>query len=118
MNKLLVKLVVGTETVFFLALIVAYMYFTYNPTFHADSKTQLDIKTTGIFSLFLFTSSFTLWLAERNQQQGKFKKLKIWLFTTIALGFIFLIGQGLEYYRLLQQGFTSVKTYSQPVFLR
>lgn len=110
MNKLLVKLVVGTETVFFLALIVAFMYFAYNPTFHADSKAVLDIKTTGVFSLFLFVSSFTLWRAETSQKNGKTKGLKYWLLATIILGLIFLIGQGSEYYRLLKQGFNISKS--------
>lgn len=109
MNKLLVKLVVGTESVFFMALIVAYLYFAYTPTYYADAKTVLDVKTTGLFSLFLFTSSFTLWLTERNQQQGRIKNLKWWLFTTIVLGLIFLMGQGSEYYRLLRQGFNISK---------
>lgn len=110
MNKLMAKLIVGTETVFFLALIVAFMYFTYNPTFHADSKTTLDIKTTAVFSLFLFFSSFTLWRAETSQRNGKIKNLKYWLLATIVLGVIFLIGQGSEYYRLLKQGFNISKS--------
>ena len=104
------KLIVGTETVFFLALIVAFMYFTYNPTFHADSKNTLDIKSTAIFSICLFFSSFTLWRAETSQKKGKINGLKYWLLATIVLGTIFLIGQGSEYYRLLKQGFNISKS--------
>ncbi len=105
----MVKLIVGMETIFFLALIIAFMYFTYNATFHIDSKTTLDLKAAAVFSIVLFASSFTLWRAERSQKIGNMKNLKYWLATTIILGIIFLIGQGSEYYRLLEKGFTISK---------
>lgn len=109
MYKLLVKLVVGTETVFFITLIVTYLYFSHTPTYHMDARNLLDIKTTGVFSLFLFTSSFTLMLAERNQKRGELKKLQVWLLITIICGLVFLFGQGSEYQRLLKSGFSISK---------
>jgi heme/copper-type cytochrome/quinol oxidase subunit 3 len=100
-NKLLIKLLVGTEAMFFLALIMAYAYFSLLPGFPSQQVAHLEVNTTGIFSLFLFTSSFTFWRAETNYNKGKMTRLKSWLLLTLLLGFIFLIGQGSEYHRLL-----------------
>lgn len=100
-NKLLIKLIVGTEAMFFLALIMAFVYFSFTPDFKSHQLLNLDIKSTGIFSLLLFSSSFTYWRAEANYHKGEITKLKIWLVITILLGTIFLVGQGREYVGLL-----------------
>ncbi|WP_428328007.1 cytochrome c oxidase subunit 3 [Mucilaginibacter sp.] len=100
-NKLLIKLIVGTEAMFFLALIMAFVYFSFTPDFKSHQLLNLDLKTTGIFSLLLFSSSFTYWRAEANYHKGEIKRLKFWLIATILLGAIFLFGQGREYISLL-----------------
>lgn len=100
-NKLMIKLIVGTEAMFFLALIMAFVYFSFTPDFRSHQLLNLDLKTTGIFSLLLFSSSFTYWRAETNYHKGEITRLKIWLIITIVLGVIFLFGQGHEYINLL-----------------
>jgi heme/copper-type cytochrome/quinol oxidase subunit 3 len=100
-NKLLIKLIVGTEAMFFLSLIMAFVYFSLTPDFHSHQLLNLDLKTTGIFSLLLFSSSFTYWRAETNYHKGEIAKLKIWLIITMLLGAIFLAGQAREYVNLL-----------------
>ena len=100
MNKLMIKLVVGTEAMFFIALIMAFVYFSFTPGFKQHQVNSLDIRSTGIFSLFLFSSSFTYWRAEVNFRKGRFGKLKLWLLLTLLLGAIFLFGQGREYFKL------------------
>jgi heme/copper-type cytochrome/quinol oxidase subunit 3 len=102
-NKLMIKLVVGTEAMFFLALIMAYVYFSFLPGFSPGQTDQLDIRSTGIFSVFLFSSSFTFWRAEMNFKKGKMGRLKGWLLLTLLFGLVFLVGQGTEYARLLSQ---------------
>ncbi|MDB4902906.1 MAG: hypothetical protein JWQ63_2187 [Mucilaginibacter sp.] len=100
-NKLMIKLIVGTEAMFFLALIMAFVYFSFSPGFRSHQLLNLDIKATGVFSILLFSSSFTFWRAEINYHQGKIKQLRFWLLFTIVLGGIFLLGQGREYISLL-----------------
>ena len=100
-NKLLIKLIVSTEAMFFLALVMAFIYFSFTPDFKSHQLLNLDLKTTGIFSLLLFSSSFTYWRAEANYHKGEIRWLKFWLIVTILLGAIFLFGQGSEYLSLL-----------------
>lgn len=101
-NKLLIKLIVGTEAMFFLALIMAFVYFSLAPGFKAHQLVYLDIRTTGIFSVLLFLSSFTYWRAEINFRKGDNKRLIFWLMFTFLLGGIFLFGQGQEYFKLFE----------------
>ena len=105
-NTTMMKLVVGTESMFFLSLIMAFIYMAYNSGFEPYQVKALDIKTTGIFTLFLLSSSFTFWRAEKNYKKGKIKNLKRWLVATLILGTVFLIGQGREYWRLIQENIT------------
>jgi heme/copper-type cytochrome/quinol oxidase subunit 3 len=100
-NKLMVKLIVFTEAMFFLSLIMAFVYFSFTPGFKHQQVNVLDIRSTGIFSLLLFSSSFTYWRAEVNYDAGELKRLKFWLLLTLVLGAIFLFGQGREYLKLL-----------------
>lgn len=99
----MMKLVVGTEGMFFLSLIMAFVYLSFVSGFEPGQQQALDIKSTGIFSLFLFSSSGTFWMAEKNYNKGNIKNLKLWLCATILLGIVFLFGQGKEYFRLIQQ---------------
>ncbi|MBS1525788.1 MAG: heme-copper oxidase subunit III [Bacteroidetes bacterium] len=103
MNKLMMKLVVGTEAMFFLSLIVAFIYFSLSPAFRNLQQSTLDIKTTGMFSVLLFSSSFTFWRADANCRKGRINRLKFWLLFTIILGIIFLVGQAKEYMKLLDE---------------
>lgn len=102
-NKLMIKLVVGTEAMFFLALIMAFVYFSSSPGFKHEQIHALEIKQTGIFSLLLFSSSFTFWRAEQNYQRRRIGRLKFWLLFTILLGLIFLAGQAHEYFSLFKE---------------
>lgn len=99
-------LVVGSEAIFFISLIMSYVYFWQTGNDGVAVKSLLDIKSTAVFTFLLISSSFTFWLAERFYKKGESKKIKTWLLATIVLGAVFLIGQGREYYRLLQNHLT------------
>lgn len=66
----MMKLVIGTEAIFFLSLMVGYIYFYVRPGYDQRSLHLLDLKTTGAFSILLFSSSFTFWRAEHNFNKG------------------------------------------------
>jgi heme/copper-type cytochrome/quinol oxidase subunit 3 len=103
MNKLMMKLTIGTEAIFFICLIVAYLYFWRSGHFQKEVAEHLSIKTTGVFTAILLFSSFSFWRAERNHEKENTKATKLWLIITIILGIIFLSGQGHEYYKLIQE---------------
>ncbi|MEP6751103.1 MAG: cytochrome c oxidase subunit 3 [Bacteroidota bacterium] len=105
-NKLMIKLVVLTEGMFFLSLIMAFVYMAYNAGFEKHDVRALNITSTAIFTLLLAVSSLTLWLAERQFKSGNIKGLKFWLLITILLGGTFLFGQGREYLQLVHQHVT------------
>jgi heme/copper-type cytochrome/quinol oxidase subunit 3 len=108
-NKLAMTLFLLSESIFFLLLILAYV--TYHST-HGNGPTaanSLNIVKTGVFSLFLFSSSFTVWRAGRGLEKKEGYRsgsALSWLALTIALGLTFLVGQGLEYADLLRRHVT------------
>ncbi|WP_439883307.1 cytochrome c oxidase subunit 3 [Pontibacter sp. MBLB2868] len=108
-NKLMMYLVIGTEAIFFLSLLFGFVYFAFEPGYDSQAWQMLNLKSTGIFSVLLFSSSFTFWRAEKNYRKGEVKHLKRWLFATIVLGVVFLLGQGKEYWSLLHENLTISK---------
>jgi cytochrome c oxidase subunit III len=90
-----VAIFIASESIFFLAIVLAYV--AYRDEGLATAKANLDVGRTAIFSIALFGSSATMVLAARTRTTG-------WLAATIALGAIFLVGQGSEYARLLGGG--------------
>jgi len=77
-----------SEAIFFFMLILAFVYFR-------DARTAaiLRLRATAMDTAFLVASTFTMWQAVRMESRS-------WLAATIALGSIFLIGQGSEYIRI------------------
>ncbi|HEY4289844.1 MAG TPA: cytochrome c oxidase subunit 3 [Puia sp.] len=105
-NKTMIRLVVGTEAIFFLCLIMAFVYMAYHAGFEPHQRSSLDIRTTGAYTVLLLGSSLTLMLAERGYRKGSPRGLKGWLLTTLVLGGLFLFGQGREYLRLIHKNIT------------
>jgi heme/copper-type cytochrome/quinol oxidase subunit 3 len=105
-NKTMMKLIVGTEAMFFLSLIMSFVYMAYNAGFEAHEVKALHIKSAGIFTIILLSSSFTFWLAHNNYKKGNIRFLKLWLIVTMLLGAVFLVGQGREYYHLICKNIT------------
>ena len=89
-----VAIFIASESVFFLAVVLAYV--AYRDAGLATAKANLDVSRTAIFSVALFASSGTVALAGRARGPK-------WLAATMVLGTLFLIGQGSEYARLLSE---------------
>jgi heme/copper-type cytochrome/quinol oxidase subunit 1 len=105
-NKIMIKLVVGTEAMFFICLIMAFIYMAFHSGFEPHELNKLDIRTTGVYTLLLIASSVTLLFAESCLKKEKRRGVKGWLFITLLLGATFLFGQGKEYLRLIRGNVT------------
>lgn len=111
-NKLLMYFFVASEAFFFLVLIIAYVFYSH-PGGKLDATAQyLDVKKTGIFTLFLLLSSVTIFVGESFLKKGKVKTTTAWFLATIVLGLVFLVGQSIEYLHL----FSIEITISKNVF--
>jgi heme/copper-type cytochrome/quinol oxidase subunit 3 len=104
-NKVAMLLLIATEATFFLTLILGYTYYSvFSPT--GGSHGALDVPKTAVFTVCLLSSSGTLWLAERALAKGSLGGFRAWLWATIALGAVFIMGQGREYWHLFETGVT------------
>jgi heme/copper-type cytochrome/quinol oxidase subunit 3 len=98
---------IASEAGFFLILIVAYVFFNLVPSGQGPTAASvLDVKKTAVFTACLFASSGTLWIAERALDKKDHDAAARWLFVTIALGAVFMAGQGREYAGLFGRGMT------------
>jgi cytochrome c oxidase subunit 1/cytochrome c oxidase subunit I+III len=102
-NKTGILAFLFSEVGFFGTLILAYLYFYAHPQPGPGPK-ELDVPRTLIFSICLFSSSFTFWRSEVALHKQKREATLGWLAVTIVLGAIFLGGQANEYWKLFQSG--------------
>lgn len=85
------------EAVLFFMLIAAFVYFRGSTLTTAASS--LNLRAASILTVCLLASSFTMWRAAATGTRP-------WLGATLALGAIFLYGQGTEYWALVHQHVT------------
>lgn len=104
-NILGMLLFIGSESMFFLLLILAYVNFHNQYGIGEMAAWHLDVAKTGLFSIALFASSFTLWLSEKAHAKNSGMAI-FWMTLTIVLGAIFICGQGLEYSDLIRENLT------------
>jgi heme/copper-type cytochrome/quinol oxidase subunit 3 len=81
-----------SESIFFVLLLLAFVYF------RPPASQDLHLRMTSIYTALFLGSSFSVWRAASGS--------RVWLGVTIALGAAFLIGQGSEYLRLIDNGVT------------
>jgi heme/copper-type cytochrome/quinol oxidase subunit 3 len=105
MNKirLAMLLFVASEAVFFILLIVAYVIYHATSPSAADPSRYLDVPRTAVFTACLISSSITMWLAGIHFRAGRRRPALAWLLATMALGTVFLAGQGSEYISLIRE---------------
>lgn len=98
-------LFIGSEIFLFGALFATYFTFKNMAGSHwPDTHIELPIVPTTIFTLFLFSSSYTVHMAEHHLKRGNHKAFRNWWLATILLGAIFLGGQVNEYANLIAEG--------------
>jgi heme/copper-type cytochrome/quinol oxidase subunit 3 len=85
------------EAVLFFLLIAAFAYFRGSAL--QTAAASLNLKQATLFTVCLLASSFTMWRVAATHARA-------WIGATLALGVIFLWGQGSEYLRLFGQHVT------------
>jgi heme/copper-type cytochrome/quinol oxidase subunit 1 len=103
-SRIAVVAFIASESVFFILLIIAYVFYTAISRGGPTPQKSLDAARTGLFTVLLLSSSVTFWRAERSHAAGNHRQSRLWLGVTIALGLAFLAGQVSEYGRLFHEG--------------
>jgi heme/copper-type cytochrome/quinol oxidase subunit 3 len=80
------------------------LYYNYTPGAGPAAADSLDARKTLFFTCCLLASSFTIWRSEAAFKRRSRGPMISWLIATIVLGAVFVIGQGNEYWGLLQRG--------------
>jgi cytochrome c oxidase subunit 3 len=97
---------IGSEVMFFTALITTYLI--YKPVNLArggqDPKEFLGIQFTGLLAAILLASSLTMVLALAAIRRGDRRLFRVWLLATAGLGLCFLGGQTYEFTKLFGEG--------------
>ncbi len=105
-NKIMMLIFVASESFFFLALIISYVYYSRPGGNLSETAQYLNIRKTAVFTFFLLSSSLTIELADKRLRMGRRNAMLIWLSVSILFGLIFLIGQGFEYAALIREKVT------------
>ena len=95
-----ILLFIGSEAVFFVFLITAYIYYHGSVIGGPTPHSSLDVLTTGFYTIVLLSSSLTVYFAERAFR-NRGRSFRIWLGITIACGLVFLYGEISEYLKML-----------------
>jgi heme/copper-type cytochrome/quinol oxidase subunit 3 len=110
--------VIATEATLFAVLLASYFYFRFKTpgTWPPDGIADPKLLKPAVMTVFLMTSSVTVWLAERGARRDDMRVLRLGLLATFALGFGFLALQALEYHELLREIHPSTDAYASTFF--
>jgi cytochrome c oxidase subunit 3 len=87
-----------SESVIFLALFAGYaIYKTSSPLWLPPGVEGLEVAMPLRFTVVLVSSSGVIVLAERALHRGRLGQFRAWWLLTMAMGLVFLVGQGLEW---------------------
>jgi len=103
-NRVSMTCFLVSEGVFFLMLIMAYLFFNSRAMNGPTAADTLNPRQTGIYTICLLASSLTIWLAENRLKAKRYSAFRWLLALTIALGIIFILGQGREYLHIFHSG--------------
>lgn len=99
------RLFLGSEAVLFATLVTAYLALrTQAAAWPPPGQPRLPIAVTGLNTLVLLGSGFTVWRALRAARSGDRAGCRRWLALTLGLGATFLLVQGSEWLRLIGFG--------------
>src|SRR5271170_410038 len=96
------------ESAIFTIFVVAYVFYIGKSLSGPTPQQVLDVP---IFNtICLLSSSVTIWLAERAIERGLLRTFGLWWAATITLGMVFMIGTGIEWYKLIYHDGLTIRT--------
>ncbi len=105
-EKLGMWIFLGSEVMFFTALIGAYIILRVaRPDAWAQPGEVLNVPVTAINTFLLICSSVTMVKAFAAAQHGQQRQLRLWLLATVLIGASFVGVQAFEYIELVHKGF-------------
>ena len=107
--RLGILVLLGAETMLFSGLIGTFLVFRVgNVTWPPPSQIGIELPRaiTGINTVLLLLSGYTMFQARRAIQGDQMKQLRNWLLLTGGLGLLFLGVQGSEWVQLIRNGLT------------
>jgi cytochrome c oxidase subunit III len=90
---------IAAESTIFIIFVVMYLYSAGKSLSGPTPREVLDVPY--FISICLFSSSFTIVMAERAITRGKVTRFGIWWLLTLVLGTIFILGTAREWYELI-----------------
>ncbi|MGC8550130.1 MAG: cytochrome c oxidase subunit 3 [Acidobacteriaceae bacterium] len=99
---------IAGETALFTIFVLAYVFYIGKSVSGPTPAQVLDIPV--FMTICLWSSSLTIWLAERAIEHGKMNLFKAFWGLTILLGGIFLGGTALEWHRLIYHDGLTIST--------
>jgi len=87
----------ASDVMLFAAFFAAYFLLRSTNSPWPAEGVEIDLPRAAVFTVVLFSSSFSLVAADRAQERGDGRAMKRWLMVTIGLGAAFLANQLLEY---------------------
>jgi cytochrome c oxidase subunit 3/cytochrome o ubiquinol oxidase subunit 3 len=103
-SKMAMWAFLGSECLFFGALISTYLLYRSRTGSGPSSKDLYDIPYTSVSSFVLLMSSLTMVLALAAIQRGDHRRFRTWLLATALLGSIFIGGQVYEFTGFIREG--------------
>jgi cytochrome c oxidase subunit 3/cytochrome o ubiquinol oxidase subunit 3 len=96
------------ESAIFTIFVVAYIFYLGKNVSGPTPGEVLEIPVLN--TICLLSSSFTIWMAERQIASRRIGAFGAWLAITIALGLTFLIGTALEWRKLIYRDGLTIRT--------
>jgi heme/copper-type cytochrome/quinol oxidase subunit 3 len=103
-RKLMMWLFLASDCLFFGAFIAAYLLYRDRSIVGPYPDDLFDIPFTSVSAFVLLMSSVTMVLALAAIQKGDRRSMQVWLFTTAALGLLFIAGQAYEFTEFNHEG--------------
>jgi cytochrome c oxidase subunit 3/cytochrome o ubiquinol oxidase subunit 3 len=100
--------VIIAESAIFTIFVIAYIYNIGKSLYGPTPNQVLEVPLFN--TVCLLSSSLTIWLAERAIEHGKVKAFGLWWALTFVLGAIFLVGTGIEWYKLIYHDGLTIST--------
>jgi heme/copper-type cytochrome/quinol oxidase subunit 3 len=104
-NKLAMWVFLGSECLFFGALISTYLIYL-NTRADGPGPEIFDIPFTSVSTFVLLMSSLAMVLALSAIQHGDMRRFRLWILSTGLLGSVFIAGQMYEYTVFFSEGAT------------